>query len=219
VFFDAVGTLLFPTPSAPAVYADTARRYGLALAPAEVRERFVAAYRREERLDAQTDWATSEDRERDRWRRIVAETLAGASDPDACYRELFAHFARPAAWRVAADAADVLTALHRRGLALGLGSNYDERLWAVFEGFRELEPLRARVLISAAVGVRKPGAGFFHAAARAAGCRAEEILFVGDDLDNDYAGARAAGLAAVLLDPDGRHPQVPHRIRALAELL
>lgn len=219
VFFDAVGTLLFPDPAAPVVYAETARRHGLTLSPADVRARFIAAYRVEEEADAATDWATSEARERDRWHRIVTDTLAGVSDPDACYRHLFDHFAKPAAWRVAPDAADVLTALHRRKLLLGLGSNYDARLWPVLAGFPELAPVRDRVIISAAVGVRKPGAGFFWEVARTANSSASEVLFVGDDIGNDYEGATAAGLHAVLLDPHGRYPDVPHRVTRLAELL
>lgn len=219
VFFDAVGTLLFPDPSAPVVYAETARRHGLPLSPAEVRDRFVAAYRAEEEADAATGWVTGEARERDRWRRIVTETLAGVTDPDACYRHLFDHFARPEAWTLTPDAPEVLTALHHRGLVLGLGSNYDERLWSVLAGFPELAPLRDRVLISAAVGVRKPGAGFFREAARAANCDVSEVLFVGDDLGNDYEGATAAGMPAVLLDPHGKCPDVPHRIIALVNIL
>ncbi|QJW93481.1 HAD-IA family hydrolase [Frigoriglobus tundricola] len=219
LFFDAVGTLLFPEPSAPVVYAETARRFGLPLSPHEVRTRFVAAYHAEEAADAGTDWATSEPRERDRWRRIVTGTLAGVLDPDGCYQHLFDHFARPDAWRVAPDAAEVFAALRARGLRLGLGSNYDERLWSVLAGFPELAPVCDRVLISAAVGVRKPGSGFFRAVARATECSVAEVLFVGDDVGNDYAGATAAGMPSVLLDPHDRHPDVPHRIASLSQLL
>jgi FMN phosphatase YigB (HAD superfamily) len=39
-----------------------------------------------------------------------------------------------------------------------------------------------------------------------------EILLVGDDLVNDYEGARAAGMHAVLLDPRRREP-VPEEVR------
>ena len=219
VFFDAVGTLLFPEPSAPTIYAEIALRNGLILTPAEVRERFIAAYRVEEDADIATAWVTSEERERVRWRTIVTQTLIGVSDPEACYRHLFDHFAQPGAWKVASDAADVLTTLHRRGFLLGLGSNYDERLWPVLAGFPELSLLRDRVLISAAVGVRKPAAGFFREAAHAANCDVSQVLFVGDDYGNDYEGATTAGLSAVLLDPHGRYPHVPHRITRLAELL
>ena len=219
VFFDAVGTLLFPDPSAPVIYTETARRHGLALSPAEVRERFVAAYRLEEDADAAAGWVTSEARERERWRRIVTDTLTGVADPEACYAHLFEHFARPEAWRIASDAAELLPALRDRGLLLGLGSNYDDRLWSVLDGFPELALVRERVLISSAVGVRKPGAGFFREAARAVGCDVSEVLFVGDDLGNDYLGATAAGMLAVLLDPRGSHPEIAERITRLADLL
>lgn len=218
VFFDAVGTLLVPDPPAPAVYAEVAARHGLVLTPGEVRARFVAAYLAEEEADVAAGWATSESRERDRWRRIVADTLAGASDPDACYHFLFGHFAKPSAWRPAPDAAETLATLRGRGLLVGLGSNYDGRLRPVLAGFPELNFPRELVLISADVGVRKPGAGFFRRCAAAAGRAAGEVLFVGDDLGNDYEGATAAGMPAILLDPLGRHPEVPHRVARLAEL-
>jgi putative hydrolase of the HAD superfamily len=219
VFFDAVGTLLFPEPAAPVVYADTAKQYGLELSPAEVRQRFITAYRREEELDAATNWQTSEQRERDRWWLIVTHTLAGATDPEACYRHLFHYFAQPQAWRLGPDTQRVLTTLHNRGLVLGLGSNYDERLWSVLAGFPELALLRDHVLISSEVGVRKPGAAFFDVLARSGGCEVAEVLFVGNDLANDYEGAIAAGMSALLLDPADRYSRIPHRIKQLSELL
>lgn len=219
VFFDAVGTLLFPDPPAPAMYVAVARRHGLTLSPADVRERFIASYRAEEAADVETGWVTSEERERKRWHRIVTETLAGVSDPQSCYIHLFEHFATPEAWKLSPDAADVFAALLDRGFVLGLGSNYDDRLWSVLAGFPELEPLRDRVLISSAVGVRKPGLGFFRAVAQAAGCEVSEVLFVGDDLDNDYRGATAAGMPAVLLDPHGRYADVKERVTRLTDLI
>ncbi len=40
LFFDAVGTLIHPDPSAPAVYAAVARRYGSALDMDTITDRF-----------------------------------------------------------------------------------------------------------------------------------------------------------------------------------
>ena len=219
VFFDAVGTLIHPRPSAPTVYAAVARRYGLALTAADVRERFVAAYLKEEAADVASNWATSEARERARWHAIVCDTLVGVSDPEACYRELFDHFARPEAWALDPDAGAVLRALAARELVLGMGSNYDERLWSVLAGFAQFDLLKPRVLISSEVGARKPGSGFFAEVVRAAGCAPGEVLFVGDDIENDYAGATAAGLKAVLLDPHDRYAHVSHRAQRLTDLL
>ena len=217
VFFDAVGTVLHPDPGALTVYASTAARFGLAHEPADILTRFRDAYRREEAVDRAVGWITSEDRERERWRTIVATALPGSSDE--CFEFLYHHFGQPAAWRVPHDAAAVFDALTTRGLRLGLGSNYDSRLETVLAGRRELDPLRERVVISSRVGVRKPDRGFFRAVIAAAGCEPEHILFVGDDIENDYAGATAAGFRAVLLDPHDRYPDVPARIASLRELI
>lgn len=219
VCFDAVGTLLFPSPPAVTVYAEVARRAGLDLPPAEVRTRFLTAYRAEEAADRATGWVTSEMRERNRWYRIVTSTLREVPDPDACFRELFEHYARPAAWAVNPDAADVLATLRDRGFVVGMGSNYDSRLLSVLEGFPELAALRDRVVVSAAVGFRKPAAEFFREVVRSAGCEPEQVLFVGDDVGNDFEGATAAGLRAVLLDSGGRHRDVRPAIGGLRELL
>jgi putative hydrolase of the HAD superfamily len=219
VFFDAVGTLLFPVPSAPQVYASVARRHGLVVSPADVHRRFVAAFRAEEEADQLAGWVTTEVREVARWRRIVSDALPGVTDPVACFRELFEHFARPNAWRVNPDAPDVFRTLQDRDLVLGLASNYDARLWSVIDGHPGLDPLRSRVLVSAAVGHRKPSARFFAEVVRAAGTNPSAVLLVGDDLGNDYEGARAAGLAAVLLDEQDRYPGVPQRIRSIRELI
>ncbi|MBA4189973.1 MAG: haloacid dehalogenase [Planctomycetaceae bacterium] len=219
VFFDAVGTLLFPNPSALVVYADVARTMGMELSSGEVRTRFLTAFRKQEAADRVTGWVTSEERERERWRVIVHETLQGVPNPDACFAELYDHFAKPTAWQVCPHAAAVLKELNTRGLVVGMGSNYDARLWSVLDGFPELAPLRDRTVVSAAVGFRKPAAEFFREVTRVAGCVPGEILFAGDDIDNDYQGATAAGLNAVLLDDQHREPGITNRITSLRELV
>jgi FMN phosphatase YigB (HAD superfamily) len=48
---------------------------------------------------------------------------------------------------------------------------------------------------------------------------AAEVLLVGDDRVNDYEGARAAGLRAVLVDPTRGNTGAPDVIGNLNELL
>lgn len=207
-FFDAVGTLIFPRPSAHEVYAAIAAKQGVPLDPQAVRERFVEAYRAEEATDRANGWRTSEERERSRWRAIVTSALAGLPDPEAGFLDLFEHFAQPSSWQVNPDAPPVLAEFARHGLVLGMGTNYDSRVERVVAGLPELKPLAHRLVVSAAVGCRKPAAEFFHEVIRVAGCSPHEVLFIGDDLENDFNGARAAGLHAVLLDsknPGGSH--------------
>jgi putative hydrolase of the HAD superfamily len=197
VFFDAIGTLIHPEPPAAAVYAAVAQSLGSRLTEAETATRFRTAFAREEALDRANDLRTCEERERRRWRHIVAEVLPDVCDGKRCFEELFAHFGRPDAWRSDATAA-VLVELERRGYVLGMASNYDSRLRGVVAGLPELRPLR-HLVISSEVGWRKPAPEFFAALCERARLRPGEILFVGDDPVNDYAGATAAGLAATLV--------------------
>lgn len=216
VFFDAVGTVIFPARPAADVYADAARRHGLNADPDEVRRRLWAHFRVEEATDRELNWVTSEARERERWRNIVFAAIDGATDE--LFVELYHHFAKPSAWSVPPVAAECIARLVSRGIVVGMGSNYDSRLASVVNGTPALRPLRERLVISSLVGVRKPGEGFFAEVTRAAGCDPSDILFVGDDLANDYHGATAAGMKAVLLDEHGRHEGIANRVRGLAEL-
>jgi putative hydrolase of the HAD superfamily len=201
VFFDAVGTLIHPEPSAAVAYAQIGRRYGSRLSPAEIAIRFRSAFVQEENFDRANELRTNEERERRRWRDIVARVLDDVADAEACFADLFHHFSRPDAWRCDPEAATVIETLEQRGYLLGLASNYDERLRSVLAGMPELNALRY-VVISAEVGWRKPAPEFFLALSRISGIPSAEILFVGDDPVNDYEGARSAGMSALLL---GRH--------------
>jgi putative hydrolase of the HAD superfamily len=219
VFFDAVGTLLFPEPPAAEIYARVAARHGLAISVDEVRARFLHAYREEEQIDRATGWVTSEEREVRRWRRIVGDSLASVRDLEPCFHELFHHFGHPEAWRVNPHAPEVLDQLQVRGLRVGIGSNYDARLLSVVDGIPSLAPLRDRVVISARVGCRKPSPVFFREVIRVAECEPGEILFVGDDVQSDYEGANAVGLRAVLYADRDSAPRVQNRVKSLIELV
>jgi putative hydrolase of the HAD superfamily len=219
VFFDAVGTLLFPAEPPADTYAAAARRQGVPLDPAVVLPRFLVAFRAEEAFDATTDWVTNEAREVERWRRIVAASLPELPDPARGFAELFSHYARPAAWTVHPEAEAVFRDLACRGIRVGIGSNLDARLFEVVAGLDVLKPTAGRVVVSAAVGHRKPSPRFFSELVRTAGCEPGEVVFVGDDVRNDYLGAAAAGLTAVLFDAQDRVATGVRRIGRLSELV
>jgi putative hydrolase of the HAD superfamily len=218
VFFDAVGTLIHPEPSAADVYAAVGRRYGSRLDATTIAPRFRAAFRRREELDRRHGYRTDDEREVQRWKSIVAEVLDDVTDPEGCFQMLFEHFARPDAWRCAPETGSDLRALAEVGCCLGLASNYDKRLHPVVDGLAELRPLRYRV-ISAEVGFCKPHPCFFQKVCELADAGPEHILVVGDDFANDYQGAVAAGMSAVLYDPKGAYQdRATVRIGSLSEL-
>lgn len=75
------------------------------------------------------------------------------------------------------------------------------------------------VLDSGEEGVEKPDPRIFHAAVKRTGASMAQSLYIGDMYHIDVAGARAAGMEVVLLDPAGLHHDKPvRRIAALAEL-
>jgi putative hydrolase of the HAD superfamily len=217
VFFDAVGTLLVPHTPVGRTYAEHACRHGVAVTEDQVRVAFREAFARQEQLDRAAGWRTDEARERARWRAIVGDVLSGA-DADACFVGLWEFFRSPAAWTVHPEAGEVVRNLADRGLVVGIGSNFDARLLGLVDAFPELAPARSRCVISSLVGWRKPAPGFFAALTTAAGCAPAEILYVGDDPRNDVQGATAAGLRAILFDPQAESSG-PDRIRRLRDLI
>ena len=81
----------------------------------------------------------------------------------------------------------------------------------------------AAIVISSDIGVGKPDPAVFRAALDALGVPADDAVMVGDSLERDVAGARAAGLRSVWLDRAGDAAPggsaVPDaRIRDLGEL-
>jgi putative hydrolase of the HAD superfamily len=77
------------------------------------------------------------------------------------------------------------------------------------------------VIDSALVGVEKPDPAIFRAALDALDVDPGEALYVGDLYEVDVVGARAAGMSAVLLRPEGSGPddrcRTIHSLSALAD--
>lgn len=97
---------------------------------------------------------------------------------------------------------DVLRVLRAAGRRLVVVSNWDVSLHDVLAqtGLRELLD---GVVTSAEAGVSKPDPAIFAIGLEVAGAHAGEALHVGDDLEADVEGARAAGIAAVLVSRNG----------------
>ena len=77
VVFDVVGTLVEPSPSVAVAYQQAASRHGLTVDTAVIQQRFKAAWRRQEAVDAASvpAFATSRGREAERWQAIVDDVF------------------------------------------------------------------------------------------------------------------------------------------------
>lgn len=198
VVFDVVGTLIEPAPSVARAYQIAGRRQGVELAEAEIARRFSRAWARQEEADAASipAFATSRQREHDRWRLIVEEVFERAPESAEIFGELWEHFGRPAAWRPVPAGCRLLEAAREAGLDVAVASNFDERLKPLAD---LVEPLVGidQVFASSELGWRKPAAEFFRAVERRLGRCPSDLLLIGDDPRLDLIAARAAGWRAV----------------------
>jgi HAD superfamily hydrolase (TIGR01549 family) len=160
------------------------------------------------------------------------------------YRETFQHF-RPGfdldaerARRAAAgqpetfgegdlypDARPAMEALRAMGVWVGVAGNQTSRAGGILRG---LDLPADLIATSDDWGAAKPDAAFFRALLGAVPCDADEVVYVGDRLDNDLRPARAAGMQTAFIrrGPWGyiweRHPDMQTaanwRMTTLAEL-
>ena len=160
--------------------------------------------------DEARDWATLKDLRR-RCAAVVQESL-GTSLPLADVEDALLAAIR---FRAYPEVPATLERLRAGGARLAVVSNWDVSLHDVLErtGLRGLVDV---VVISAELGVAKPDPAIFRAALDRLGASAADAMHVGDSVEADVAGARAAGLEAVLVARNGG--QTPDGVRVVASL-
>jgi putative hydrolase of the HAD superfamily len=220
VLLDSLGTLLELDDPVPRLRAELAAR-GFELEEEIVARAFGAevAYYIEHHVEGRDQSTLAE--LRNRCASVLRDELAVPELPLPDAREALLS---ALAFRAYDDAAPALRKLRERGLRLVVVSNWDCSLREVL-GSAGLIDLVDEAVPSAEAGAAKPDPRAFEAGLKAAGCAAEEAVHVGDSEDNDVAGARAAGIRAVLVrraDGSGTAAAAPAgdvpAIASLAEL-
>ena len=136
---------------------------------------------------------------------------------DQAFARLAQHFRDPGVWAVYPDVVPTLEALAGQGMPLAVVSNWDSYLPRLLE-LRGLSEYFQTVSVSAIEETGKPDAEIFRRTCARMSVAPEQALHVGDSLRDDFEGARAAGLKALLLDRKDQHGDVPDRIASLAQL-
>ncbi len=207
IFFDAADTLFYIEKGLGHTYAGVARKYGADPDPAEIKKAFSRAFKSAPPL-AFGDVSVKERQrlEKEWWRAIVGKVYSeiGMFDEfDPHFDELFEVF-RGEAWTLFPETVDVLSDLKESGYRLGIISNFDSRVYDVMRQLGIYDFFDVLV-ISSEAGHAKPSHGIFSLALERAGRDPREVIHVGDDLCNDFHGARAMGIRALLLDREGEY--------------
>ncbi len=222
VFFDAAGTLIKPARRVGDSYAVVAKTFGVAVSPPQLSERFRVCFDASAPLAFPGAPATAIDRlERDWWKRLVRKIFE-PWEPferfDDYFTELFDYFARPAAWALFPEVLETLSALRRRGLILGVISNFDSRLIGILNGLGAGQWLD-EIVISSRAGHAKPDRRIFAAALARHGLEPNNAAHIGDSEEKDLCGANDAGLKGILVDRNGEcTPTTGPRVTNLKEI-
>jgi putative hydrolase of the HAD superfamily len=224
VFFDAGYTLLCMDPPQETLFlricselaipvdatrlADAVQKANALLAP-RAPARVPAPYS-QERVD--NFWID--------YHRIVLTGCATSADAAGRAQAVYRGFSAALGWRIYDDVHPLLDALHARGIALGIISNWTGDLEDVLHRIG-LHASFDVILDSARFGHEKPHPEIFAEAVRRAGIAPESALHVGDSIEHDVDGALESGLRPILIDRTGRYAGFDRapRVTALTEIL
>jgi putative hydrolase of the HAD superfamily len=129
---------------------------------------------------------------------------------EAAYRK----FTDPGLWVVEPTFQDLANFSQGRNIKLFVTSNWDFRLPGILKDLG-IDTCFEQIITSAMVGFEKPSVKIFQSLVSVAQCNAGQVLHVGDRLEDDFQGAQAAGLKAVLY---GSNRQEDQKIRPIPQV-
>jgi len=222
IFFDAADTLFYIEKGLGNTYASVANKYGGDPDKDHLRKAFSKAFKS---APALAFGEVSDDErkvlEKNYWRDIVENVYKEVGmfeEFDAHFDELFEVF-RSDAWAIFPETKDVLKTLKEKNYNLGIISNFDSRVYDVMKNL-EIHEYFETFVISSEAGFAKPNPNIFHIALKEMDVDPKECLHIGDHIHNDFHGARALGIQALLIDRKGEYEFIgnQHKILNLQEI-
>jgi putative hydrolase of the HAD superfamily len=219
LLLDALGTVVALEPPAPRLRSELARRFGIEVTEEQAAHAIAAEirYYRSHLDDGRDQSRLRLLRER------CAEVIRSALPPSPRLSAIPTSDMTDAllasiSFTAFADARPAIVSARARGLKVVVASNWDVSLHEVLARLGLAELLDG-IVTSAEAGARKPAAAVFERALSIASAEPAAAVHVGDSIEEDVAGARAAGLTPVLISRDGRcAPSGVEEIATLEEL-
>ena len=141
------------------------------------------------------------------WIKLLRKMVSNLSIPNQALAEhLLDYWLSESVFQAYEDAGHALKELKNNGFQLITVSNVSSsRNLAAYLRKAGLLEYFDMLVASGDVGFEKPNPEIFHIASRLSKTPLEKILHVGDKYEEDYLGARAAGVNAILIDRMGRY--------------
>jgi putative hydrolase of the HAD superfamily len=222
VLFDAAGTLIELRESVGTTYARVAREHGVNLPAQRLDDAFGQVFPQAPPLVfPEATGAEIDACERQWWHAVVRSTFR-ATDRAAAFEDfggffdaLYDEFSQPETWCSRRGCHAMLAELRRRGLALGVVSNFDRRLHALLADL-EITPLIDVIVLPSDAGAEKPAPEIFEFALSRLATKASASVFVGDSEAHDIRGARALGMRTIDATRLADFDDFPDRLDRLA---
>ena len=222
IFFDAADTLFYIEKGLGNTYASVAKKHGADPDPGALKKAFSKAFTTAPPLAFGS--VSDEERkvlEKNYWRDIVESVYneVGMFDGfDNHFEELFEVF-RSDAWAIFPETKEVLTELKEKEYKLGIISNFDSRVYDVMNNL-EIHEYFDSFVISSEAGHAKPNPNIFHIALKDIESDPLECMHIGDNIYNDFHGARSLGIQALVLDRENDYESIgdQHKITNLEEI-
>jgi putative hydrolase of the HAD superfamily len=213
VLFDVDFTIAKPGPDlGPDGYRRLGERFGLTLDPAryaEARAHAVTTLERHPELDHDEEvWVLFTEQ--------IIRGMGGNSDRAyECAVEMTRAWEHAQNFDIFEDVLPTLAALRADELRIGLVSNTARDL----DEFVRHHALDVDAAVSSGKhGKTKPHPAIFRAVLELLAVEPAEAVMVGDSVEDDVEGARAVGMRAILLDRDGRYPNIEEKLVDLRAL-
>lgn len=208
IFFDAADTLFRVRGGVGFVYAESARRYGIAAQPDLLDQTFARVFASSPPLAfPHCSLAEIQNLEKKWWHDLVRQVFSEVGPFarfEEFFEELFEVFRGEQGWELFPETEGVLSTLRKWGLTIGIISNFDSRLFDLLENLK-IAPYIDSATISSYEGVAKPDRGLFRRALAKHTFSPGDVLYVGDSLREDVEGARSCGIRSVLVDRRGEY--------------
>jgi putative hydrolase of the HAD superfamily len=224
VCFDFFNTLARYEPTREDTYVAICREFGIQTDAKEIARSLPAAdkfWRDQNRLSA-IDNRSKED-QMIFWAQYITMVLQGTGTKiDTKTALAIMGRMRQFNWefKVFDDSISTLKTVKQRGLITGLISNVGKDLEETYQKLG-IQPYLDFIVTSFEVGCDKPNPEIFQAALKKAKARPEEVIYVGDQYDQDVLGAQGVGIKAVLIDRRSWYKDIADcpKIQGLSEII
>jgi putative hydrolase of the HAD superfamily len=224
IFFDVGYTMLAPHPSVQDVVQKVCEQRGTPVDRSCLDAHLPHAEATLRGMVRANPWTWSKDSSIEQvWRAyftdLLVPCLANLSPGDlaACAEDVRIQFEQASSYALYSDVRPVLSALHSRGIILGIISDWGISLGLILR-HHDLIRYFSFAVVSAAVRMAKPDPQLFETALQRANTIADYTLHVGDSYPLDVLGARATGITPVLLDRSGAYNALPLDCIAIRDL-